>query len=374
MTVLAGGRIVADPGIEFGWIEIADGVIAAIGSGPAPKPADVDLGGHSVIPGFVDQHCHGGGGNSFVTTDPDEARQAAAVHLRHGSTTVMASLVSASRADLKAQIRALSPLVDDGTVTGIHLEGPWISSLQCGAHDPKLLRPPEPGEVAELFDLADGRISMVTLAPELPGGLAAVAQIVDLGAVAAVGHTDADYDLARQAIDAGASVATHLMNAMPPLHHRNPGPVDALLADDRVTVELICDGTHVHPAMLRLAIKLGGVPRVAAITDAMAAAGAAAGHYLLGNLDVEVSGGVARLAKGGAIAGSTLLMDEALRYLVFDVGVSLPEASQMLSANPARVLGLTDRGNLAVGQRADLIIVDPDLTINRIMRAGEWVE
>ena len=375
MTVIAGARIQSTQGLlESGWMNIEDGVIVSGGLGECPLPVDDELAGYTIVPGFVDQHCHGGGGYSFITTDAAEAYRAAEAHLFHGTTSLMASLVTGSAEDLADQIRTLSPLVDQGVIVGIHLEGPWISRLHCGAHDKALLRAPDRSEVGELLALGGGRIKMVTIAPELRGGMEAIEQIVSAGAIAAVGHTDADYEMTCLAVEAGARVATHLTNAMRPLHHRDPGAIGALMEDKRVTVELIGDGTHVHPAVLRLVAAEAGFNRISMVTDAMSAAAGKDGHYMLGNLDVDVVGGVARLTDGGSIAGSTLTMDKAMRYMVFSGHVALWNVVKMLSNTPARTLGLADRGGLAIGKRADLVVLDNALQVARVMRQGNWIE
>ncbi|MGA9148716.1 MAG: N-acetylglucosamine-6-phosphate deacetylase [Candidatus Nanopelagicales bacterium] len=374
MTVFGGGRVVTDKGlVESGWVEVEGELIVDRGIGDPPKPVDYDLRGRALVPGFVDQHCHGGGGNTFITTDPAEAYRAAQLHLHHGTTSLMGSLVTGSKQALIAQIQTLSPLVDQGVLVGIHLEGPWISKLHCGAHDLVQLRAPEASEVGELLAVGGGRIKMVTIAPELPGAIPAIHQIIRAGAVAAVGHTDADYEMAQIAIAEGATVATHLSNAMRPLHHRDPGAIGALMEDPRVTVELIADGIHVHPAVLRLVRNEAGNGRIALITDAMGAAGAPDGRYLLGELEVDVVDGVARLVEGGAIAGSTLTLDWALRYIVLQGGIPLEQAIEMLSANPARTLGLDDRGSIAPGKRADLVVLGPGLEVEAVMVLGDWV-
>ncbi len=374
MTVFGGGRVVTDMGlVESGWVEVEGELIVDRGIGDPPKPVDYDLRGRALVPGFVDQHCHGGGGNTFITTDPAEAYRAAQLHLQHGTTSLMGSLVTGSKQALIAQIQTLSPLVDQGVLVGIHLEGPWISKLHCGAHDLVQLRAPEASEVGELLAVGGGRIKMVTIAPELPGAIPAIHQIIRAGAVAAVGHTDADYEMAQIAIAEGATVATHLSNAMRPLHHRDPGAIGALMEDPRVTVELIADGIHVHPAVLRLVRNEAGNGRIALITDAMGAAGAPDGRYLLGELEVDVVDGVARLVEGGAIAGSTLTLDWALRYIVLQGGIPLEQAIEMLSANPARTLGLDDRGSIAPGKRADLVVLGPGLEVEAVMVLGDWV-
>lgn len=364
-----------DGALEAGWILIEHDRISDCGHGDPPQSAGAtveSLGGAIVLPGFIDLHCHGGGGGSYLSGSTDEARQAALTHRRRGTTTSLGSLASASHSDLLRQIEALLPLVAEGTLVGIHLEGPWLAPDYCGAHDPAVLRGVTDDEVAEL--LASGEIAMVTLAPEVDGVLAVIPKLVAAGVVVAIGHTGADASVVRQAIHAGARVATHLFNAMPPLHHRQPGPVATLLLDQRVTIELIADLEHVAPAMLELAIRSARPDRVALITDAIAAADDGDGDHRLGKMDVVVSGGVARLRDGGALAGSTLTQDAALRHLVEVVGVDLAAASTMLSATPARALGLSDRGQIAAGLRADLVVLTPALEVVDVFRAGERVD
>jgi len=373
MSVTLGGAQLLDPdgSLTRGWIRVKGDRIVGIGYDDS-APADIKLDGRTILPGFVDLHCHGGGGASYASADPEQIARAAQTHLAHGTTTTNASLVSATYGDLERQIRALIPFVDDGTLNGIHLEGPWISPGYCGAHDPATLRNPDPVEVARILDIGEGRIAMVTIAPELPGGVPSIERIVAAGAIAAIGHTGADAETARAAVDAGATVATHLFNAMPPLLHRAAGPVGVLLTDPRVTVELICDGHHLGPEVVSLTLATAH-DRSALVTDAMAAAGSGDGTYLLGDLEVEVTDGVARLVPGGTLAGSTLFMDSAVRRAVRIAGVPLDVASAAASAAPARVLGLADRGELAVGQRADLVVLDDESAVERVMRSGEWV-
>ena len=369
--LLGAGRV---PAADLGWVGVRNGRIETVGSGPAPHVPEavlVDAGGSYLAPGFIDAHCHGGGGVD-VTQGAEQARTVASTHLTHGTTTLMASLVTGATADLHAQIEALVPLVDDGTFAGIHLEGPWLSPAHCGAHPPALLATPTPGDVAELVEAGDGRIVMVTLAPELPGGLDAVRQLVAVGVLVAIGHTRADAANTRRALDAGASVATHLFNGMPVLSHRDPGVAGALLRDPRATLELIADGVHVHPDVLSLAVRAAGSERVVLVSDAMAAAGAGDGRYELGGAEVVVHGGQARLAHGDSLAGSTLTLDLALRTVATQAGVLLADAIAMVTATPARLLGLSDRGRIAPGLRADLVLLNGDLEVERVMRAGRW--
>ncbi|TDC01446.1 N-acetylglucosamine-6-phosphate deacetylase [Nonomuraea longispora] len=370
---LADARIVTPGGIHEGWLTIEDGRITHVGHGSAPGPG-LSVGGRHVVPGFVDIHNHGGAGGSFPTGEPDQAREAVALHRRHGTTTTMASLVTDSPDRLVRAASALAELCEEGLLAGIHFEGPYISRARCGAHDPTLLREPSPQEFAELVKAGRGHVRMVTIAPELPGALDTIRLAVSEGVLAAVGHSDAGYEQTIAGIETGASVATHLYNAMPPLGHRAPGPVAALLDDERVTIELINDGVHVHPAMLRLAYEVAGPGRTALITDAMSATGLGDGDYVLGSMGVRVDGGVARLVEGGSIAGSTLTMDVAFRRSVREVGMSLPDAVQVASLTPARVLGLADRiGSIAVGKAADLVVLSDELEVTGVMKDGVWV-
>lgn len=372
--LIAGATLVTPNGCQLdGWLLVRGDRIADLGTGAPPRTPDVQLDGGWLTPGFVDVHSHGGGGASVVGADPEAVARFASTHLQHGTTTIQASLVSAAPEPLARDVAGLADLVDDGIVVGIHLEGPWISAAHCGAHDPTVLRDPGAAELDNLLRLGRGSIRMVTLAPERPGGLAAVERIADAGAVPAIGHTDASYETVRQAIDAGAACATHLFNAMRPAHHREPGPVVALTEDPRVACELVLDGVHLHPATAAYARRAAAGP-IVLVTDAMSAAGGPDGVYPLGELTVDVVDGVARLATNGAIAGSTLTLDAAVRFAVQQAGFSLSEAITAAATAPADMLGLPDRGRLVAGARADLCHLDDDLRLTGVWQAGRRVE
>lgn len=412
------GRVVTPTGVlEHGYVEVTGDRISAVGTaaataarGGARDGANSDRAGrnrasggfgpdlagreeigrdrlagpvsgrHWVVPGFVDIHLHGGGGHTFTTGDPGAARGAAAFHRRHGTTTLLASLVSSPYRLMRAATAALAPLVAEGVLAGIHYEGPYLSAARCGAQNPAYLRDPSTDELTTLIELGAGAVRMVTLAPERPGALDAIKLLAAHGVLAAVGHTDATYEQTLAAVAAGASVGTHLFNAMRPPHHRAPGPVFALLNSARdagVVCEVIADGVHLHDGALALVASSAGPDRTALVTDAIDAAGMADGEYDLGGQAVVVDGGVARLVTGdgspGSIAGSTLTMDAALRRAV-RVGVSMVDACRMAATTPARTIGLGDAlGALATGLRADLVVLDSDLRVLRVMRAGAWV-
>ena len=372
-TVLTGSEL-----LRPGWIEVAGDTIAAIGAGSPPHRPDHILGAVTVVPGFVDTHVHGGGGSSF-SAGAEQTATAAALHRRHGTTTLLASLVSEAPNDLLRQVRELATQVRADLIAGIHLEGPWLSAKRCGAHDPVLLRDPEPGELRRVLDAGAGTIRMVTLAPERAGGLEAIRHVVDAGAVAAVGHTEATYSQTCAAIDAGATVGTHLFNAMRPIHHREPGPVIALLEDPRVTVEVIADGVHIDAALYRHVTRSVGPHRVSLVTDAMAAAGMSDGAYRIGPLAVDVADGVAHLAGTETIAGSTATMDRLFRFAVaHSIGhdglhrdEALALAVRQSSINPARALGLPCPA-LQPGTSANLVVLDTELAVSAVLYRGAW--
>ncbi|MFM9368195.1 N-acetylglucosamine-6-phosphate deacetylase [Streptomyces sp. Da 82-17] len=371
--VLTGARVVLPTGTVTDGRVIVDerGRIA----GHAHEgDATVDLAGHWVVPGFVDMHNHGGGGASFTSGTEDEVLQGVRTHREHGTTTLVASTVTGELDFLAQRAGFLADLAEQGEIAGIHFEGPFISPCRKGAHSEALLRDPDPADVRKLIDAARGQARMLTLAPELPGGVDSVRLLAEHGVLAAVGHTDGSYDQTLAAIDAGATVATHLYNAMPALGHRAPGPIAALLEDERVTVELINDGTHLHPASFQLAFHHAGPDRVALITDAMDAAGFGDGRYMLGPLAVEVKDSVARLVEGGSIAGSTLTLDRAFKRAVTVDRLPVEDVVRTISANPAKLLGVYDRvGSLEPGKDADLVVLDENFDVAGVMRKGDWL-
>jgi N-acetylglucosamine-6-phosphate deacetylase len=377
-VVVAAEHVVTPDGVlSPGWLRVEGGRIAAVGAGEAPVPADYRE--HWALPGFVDMHVHGGGGASFTEGGPDDARRAAAFHRAHGTTTIIASLVTAPVAELERRVAMLADLADDGVIAGIHLEGPFLSAARCGAQDPRYLIAPDVAAFARLHAAARGHLRMITIAPELPGALAVIRAAVAAGVIAAAGHTDASAEVTDVAVAAGVSHATHLFNGMRPLGHRDPGPAGALL-DRQVTCEVVADGTHLHDAVIRLAARAAGPGNLVLITDAMAAAGMPDGSYRLGQLEVTVADGTARLAgehsgdHPGSIAGSTATMDRIVRHAITSTGLPVAEVAAAASTTPARCLGLAAQtGALAPGLSADVVLLDESFKLQTILSAGSQV-
>ena len=336
------------------WIDIQDGVIAEIGEGS--NSASVRTYSQTLIPGFVDIHCHGGGGYYFTDATPQNVQQAIDTHRGAGTTSQIASLVTTDIQTLTSQIKALIPFVRNGSLVGIHLEGPYLSHAKCGAHDPALLRAPALDEVKALIAAGEGTIRMVTIAPELEGALDAIKWLVSEGVIAAIGHSDADADTARAAIEAGAQVVTHFTNAMAKMVGGESMATEVLGAPE-IALELINDGTHV-PADVVATIMKNALDRTILITDAMSAAGSHDGKYLIGNLEVEVKDSLARLVSNGALAGSTLTMEQAFTNFINKDGVNLIDAVHASSTLAAEVLGLKDVGSISVGKKANILAFD----------------
>lgn len=377
---LVDGVVVPDVLVEIEGEHIA--ALTPLGVDETAPSAGATRVSGTMLPAYVDIHCHGGGGASFTALDPEQAYAAALHHHRRGSTSVVASLVTAPPDDLERGVTILADLADDGVIDGIHLEGPWLAEARCGAHEPALLRDPDQREVERLLDLGRGHIRQVTFAPERRGALDLVAGLGEAGVHAAVGHTAASFSQVVAAIESGADIATHLFNGMDPWHHRTPGAVPALLraaAQGEVTLELIADGVHLADETVATVVDLAGPDRVVFVSDAMAAAGVGDGRHLLGGLPVIVQDGVARLERDpdgtspGSIAGGTSHIGDIVARGV-RAGLPLPYAAEAASTSPARLLGLEGRGVLAAGARADLVVVDESGAVLRVMRSGRWLD
>lgn len=375
--VVLPGRILADGIVEFDGDTLT--LVAPAGEVRGSLPARCD---DLLLPGLVDLHCHGGGGASFPDArDAGEAMAAVREHRAHGTTTLVASLVTAPAEPLLASTRLLATLADAGEIAGIHHEGPFLSTARCGAQDPAAIRDPDAGLTADLLAAGHGHVVSMTLAPESRGATEVAAILLEGGAVPSWGHTNAGAREVRAALVAlearldrhgRRATVTHLYNGMAPPHHREPGPVLEFLAaarQGRLVVELIGDGVHLHPDTVRATWQLVGPGNAVLVTDAMAAAGMADGDHVLGGRAVRVRDGVARLAEGGALAGGTAHLLDVVRTTVRG-GVPLVDAVLMAATTPAAVLGRADAGRLVAGARADVLVLAPDLTLTRVLRGG----
>lgn len=382
MTALRGRIITGTEVIGDGVVAFEGGTITWVGHAREFTGTATDTRA-TLVPGFVDVHCHGGGGAGF-TGDPAAARTAIEYHRSRGTTTHMASLVSAPGHLLEKQVRALAPLVRASELAGIHLEGPFLSVAKCGAQDPAAIIPGDPELLAAVLDAGEGVVRTQTLAPETAhfSEIAALLRAHDV--VPCLGHTSADATTTRTAMHSspGKWCATHLFNAMPPLLHRAPGPVAACLsaavAGDMV-VELIADGVHLAPETVRMVFDLVGPGQIALVTDAMAAAGMSDGDYMLGALDVRVEDGVARLrdaqhraADGNLpIAGGTASMIDVVRHTV-RAGVDLLSAVQAATVTPARLIGAY-AGSIAPRYPANIVALDRNLEPVSVWFRGEEI-
>ncbi|MGH1549326.1 N-acetylglucosamine-6-phosphate deacetylase [Leifsonia poae] len=376
LVVHSARKVDADGQVDDFWLVVDGAHISATGSGAgwgasaAEAETVIDAQGHWLTPGFIDLHCHGGGGHPY-DDGVDEMRAALLTHRAHGTTRALISHVANPLASLRESLAIVAELTaTDPLVLGSHLEGPFLAPERRGAHDARFLRDPEPEAVEQLIAAARGTLRTATVAPELPNALEAIGVLTEAGVVVGVGHTAADYAQAARAFEVGARLLTHAFNAMPGIHHRAPGPVMAAIDNPEVTLELILDGLHVHPTVAALLFR-EAPGRVALVTDAMAAAGASDGNYRLGELNVTVHDGLAVLSGTDTIAGSTLTQDAALRIAVTRAGVDPVDAVTALTRTPAHVLGEGHRlGRLHTGYVADAVLLDHDWRVQTVVADG----
>jgi N-acetylglucosamine-6-phosphate deacetylase len=364
------GRLVVDDGVEPGRIVVEDGRIAAV------EPDASARDGPFVAPGFVDLHVHGWGGHDAMGEEGALDGMARAL-LRRGVTSFLPTAVSAPLASLAAfadRVRRwmAAPPADAAQPLGLNLEGPFLASVRRGAHDATALRAPADVAAREIDVLVDG-LRVMTVAPELPGAIELIGRLAADGVATSLGHSDASYEQAMTGYAAGAVSTTHLFNAMSGVDHRSPGLAVAALTDDRVHVELIADGHHVHRAVWPIVFRAKPSDRVLLVSDAVHLAGTDEIRGRLGGVDVEVRGDRCMIAGEDRLAGSLIALDSAVRNLVAS-GVALPRAVAAASRDPAALAGATDRGRIAVGLRADLVELDDRLGVRRVMLAGRWHE
>ena len=364
------GRLVLDDAVVPGVVTIEDGVIAGVDTN-ARLAENAPL----VVPGFVDIHVHGWGGHDAMG-DRGALDGMARILLRRGVTSFLPTAVTAPidrLAEFADQVRAWAPTApDDGAQPlGFNLEGPFLAPTKRGAHDPAFLQLPSEVTRETLSPLIES-CRVITVAPELPGALELIGWLTERSVAVSVGHSAATFEQARAGYSAGAKSTTHLFNAMSGIDHRSPGVAVAALLNESVFTELIADGVHVDRALWPLIGRLKGPDRLLLVSDAISLAGTGDGRGRIGTLDVEVAGDRVTLAGTSTLAGSVLSLDVAVRNLV-ESGASLPAAVAAASRNPLALLGVTDRGRIAPGQRADLVELAPDLSVTRVMRAGSWV-
>ena len=387
-TVIHAGRILTpEEEISDGIIVVEGSRITALGHRDEirlpPGATDYVAGTMTVVPGFVDVHIHGAGGHDVMEANARSLDRIAATVARQGTTSLVATTVTApvegtcrSLQGIARYIRAHELPTDEpengklaAEFVGIHLEGPFISKTRRGVHPPDAIARPSVDVLQEFLDAADGLVKILTVAPEVPGAMDLIEHAVGAKVVAAIGHTDADYQQTRAAIRAGARHAVHFYNAMRPFSHRDPGVIGAVLTDPEVTAEVIADGVHVDGAAIQVLLGCKGFDTVLLVSDGIAATGMADGNYRLGSFEVTVKDGVARNSEG-KLAGSTLTLDRAVRELVA-LGVSLKDAVRMATILPARRLGLAGKkGIIAVGADADLVALTPDLRVAGVMTRG----
>jgi N-acetylglucosamine-6-phosphate deacetylase len=337
-------------------ISVDSGVIHEINIGVEKSPDDLAFE-DMAVPGFIDTHCHGGGGYFFSDQDPENVESIAKFHLDNGTTTLFASLVSEDVATLESQVRRLSALLPLLTIQGIHLEGPWLSKQFNGAHDPSTLRTPDHIEVKNLLDASHGKLLSVTIAPELNHAIEVITLLKSFGVTVALGHTDADAEQTLSAIKEGAKVITHFYSCMRPISHRASTLALESLYNDQIYLEFILDGSHIQKKAIQLLLDVAK-DRLIAVTDAISAAGMPDGELTLGNVSVIVKDGVAKLNGSDLLAGSTLTMKSAYKFLMDNFKVSPVDAVAFFSGNPAKIYNLESVGSIKVGKRANFVVVN----------------
>lgn len=334
----------------------------------------IDCKGHRLIPGMIDVHIHGANGFDMMDGREESIQEVSRTCASTGCTSFLATSVSSTIEDLLAMIHSVKRVVGHevgAKIAGIHLEGPYLNPIRKGMQNEKYLRHPDIEEMKMIFKEADSLIQMVTIAPELPGGMELISFLKEQGVIISIAHSDATYEEAKKAFEAGASHVTHCFNGMRPIHHRDPGIVVAAFEEEHVSLQAIVDHIHLHPAIIRLMHRSKGPEGIVLITDALQAMGMGDGNYIFGGHHVTVTDGVARL-HDGTLASSTVTMNEALRYTV-ETGISLTDAVQMASTTPARILGLQQKGAIAVGMDADLVLVDDAFQVQWTMIDGQIV-
>lgn len=364
--------------IPEGHIVVENDKITMVGQG-TPDIAGVvlDYIGHLVAPGFIDIHVHGGAGTDVMDASHEDLERLSGYLAAGGVTSFLATTYTASQEHLLEATRNIRGIIErvsiGASVLGIHLEGPYINIKRSGAQNRKYVRLPKIEELEEIYFEVRDYLKIVTLAPEVEGALEAIEWICERDIVAAAGHTEATYDQARAGFDAGMKHASHLFNAMRPLHHREPGIIGAALTNDEISVELIADVVHLHPAILKLVKRLKRSESTALVSDATASAGLPDGEYQFGSEKLEVNNGVSRLESGN-LAGSMIRLSDAVRNIVKLAGFAPKEAIEMATSTPARVIGILEKkGRLIPGTDADITVLDNEFSVLLTIVGGKFV-
>ncbi|AJS60211.1 N-acetylglucosamine-6-phosphate deacetylase [Paenibacillus sp. IHBB 10380] len=355
---------------------ISEGKIMRIDTGDLPTLEGdhelIDGRGHLLVPGMIDVHIHGANGLDMMDGTEESIQEVSRACASTGCTSFLATSVSSTMEDLLEMIRSVKRVMGQevgAKIAGIHLEGPYLNPKRKGMQNEKYLRHPNLEEMKIIFQEAGSLIKMVTIAPELPGGMDLISFLKEQGVVISIAHSDATYEEAKQAFTAGASHVTHCFNGMRPIHHRDPGLIVAAFEEKHVSLQAIVDNVHLHPAIIRLMHSLKGPEGMVLITDALQAMGMGDGNYIFGGHHVTVEGGIARL-EDGTLASSTVTMNEALRYTV-ETGISLIDAVQMASTTPANILGFQQKGEISSGFDADLVLLDDEFQVLWTMVGGQ---
>nr|MBE6545773.1 N-acetylglucosamine-6-phosphate deacetylase [Oscillospiraceae bacterium] len=376
-------KVVTPEGIIDSGVVRTDGdIIEYVGAQKVIGVQTVDLMGNYLLPGFIDIHCHGGGGYDFMDATADEMRKISRYHLAHGTTTLVATTMTDTDEAIFAALDRFALLGDDRvTLHGVHLEGPWLSAAQCGAQDVSKMSKPSKENLERILDKYPF-VERISAAPEVDPGYEVGLKGKERGIVVAAAHTDCDFDTMLEAVDKGYTLVTHLYSGMRGVvrvnAYRVAGCIEAGLYDDRLTVEVICDGKHLPHSLLKLIYKCKGADRICLITDGIRGAGLPDGtEFVSGRREdgvpAIIEDGVGKMMDRQAFVGSVATTDRLLWNMVNLGGAPIEEVSKMMSKTPARVMGYTDRGTIEVGKRADLVIVTPDLSVESVYLAGERV-